>query len=240
MISALRLLQSDMRLVRRDAMLFFYLIAPLLLMSALWFGVPAANDVLIAYFAFDLSEYYGLITGVSLLLVSLILGCMCGFMMLDERDDHLIEYFAVTPLSRKGYLVCRLATAVILSVFYDAVLLTFAAPEPVSVTHILYLLPMAALEAPLIALFLIAFASNKVEGLALSKGASLMVAVPAAAWFIGPPIKYGFGIFPAFWIYEILRGDSGQWQALLLMLAGTGVHLLAVYVMLQKFLRRQD
>ncbi|MDR0271644.1 MAG: hypothetical protein LBJ26_26665 [Paenibacillus sp.] len=99
---------------------------------------------------------------------------------------------------------------------------------------------MAALEAPLIALFLVAFASNKVEGLALSKGASLMVVVPAVAWFISSPIKYAFGIFPAFWIYEIFRGDGGQWQSLLLMLGGVGVHLLAVYGMLQKFLRRQD
>lgn len=242
MIPALRLLRSDLRLVRRDAMLFFYLIAPLLLISAVWFGVPAVNDVLISYFAFDLSEYYGLITGASLLLVSLILGCMCGFMMLDERDEYLIQYYAITPLSRRGYLVCRLAAAVVLSVIYDAVLLLCAAPAPISIAQLFYLLPMAALEAPFIALFLVAYAANKVEGLALTKGVGLFVAVPAAAWFIGSPLKYGFAIFPAYWVYELLKlGHGGQpWRALLLMLAGTGVHMLAVYVLLRRFLRRQD
>jgi fluoroquinolone transport system permease protein len=231
-----------MRLVGRDAMLFFYLLAPLLLISAVKFGVPAANDVLTMYFQFDLSDYYGLITGVSLLLVSLILGCMCGFMMLDERDDHLIQYYAVTPLSRSGYLICRLATAVALSITYDTILLLLAAPESVTTTQVLYLLPMAAFEAPIIALFLVAFAANKVEGLALSKGASLIVAIPAAAWFIHSPLKYGLGIFPPFWIYEVLhRGyEEGPWRALLLTLIGLSVHLLAVYVMLRKFLRRQD
>ncbi|WP_068781056.1 hypothetical protein [Paenibacillus sp. GM2] len=242
MIPALRLLRSDMKLVGRDSMLFFYLLAPLFLMSALKFGVPAADKALAIYFQFNLSEYYGLITAVSLLLVSLILGCMCGYMMLDERDDHLIQYFAVTPLSRSGYLVCRLATAVILSVVYDAILLLVAAPESVSTAQVLCLVPMAALEAPVIALFLVAFAANKVEGLALSKGASLIVAIPAAAWFIPPPLKYGLGIFPPFWIYEILRRsyEEGPWGALLLILTGLCVHLLAVYVMLRRFLRRQD
>ncbi|AZS15795.1 hypothetical protein [Paenibacillus lutimineralis] len=242
MIPALRLLRSDMKLVGRDSMLFFYLLAPLLLMSALKFGVPAANEVLAIYFHFNLSEYYGLITAVALLLVSLILGCMCGFMMLDERDDHLIQYYAVTPLSRSGYLICRLITAVVLSIIYDAILLLLAAPESVTTSQVLYLLPMAALEAPIIALFLVAFAANKVEGLALSKGASLIVAILAAAWFIHSPLKYGLGIFPPFWIYEVLHsGYEGRpWKTLLLTLIGVGVHLLAVYVMLRKFLQRQD
>ena len=242
MIPALRLLRSDMKLVGRDSMLFFYLLAPLLLMSALKFGVPSANEVLTIYFHFNLSEYYGLITAVALLLVSLILGCMCGFMMLDERDDQLIQYYAVTPLSRSGYLICRFITAVVLSVIYNAILLLFAAPESVATSQVLYLVPMAALEAPVIALFLVAFAANKVEGLALSKGASLIVAIPAAAWFIHSPLKYGLGIFPPFWIYEVLHnGNEGvPWKALLLTLIGVSVHLLAVYVLLRKFLRRQD
>ncbi|WMT38918.1 hypothetical protein RE628_15400 [Paenibacillus sp. D2_2] len=194
------------------------------------------------YFHFYLSEYYGLITGVSLLLVSLILGCMCGFMMLDERDDHLIQYYAVTPLSRSGYLICRLVTAIVLSIIYDMILLLFAAPRSITIAQVMYLLPMAVLEAPIIALFLVAFAANKVEGLALSKGASLTVAIPAAAWFIHSPLKFGFGIFPAFWIYELMNSDyEGEpWKALLLMLIGIGVHLLVVCVMLRKFLLRQD
>lgn len=162
--------------------------------------------------------------------------------MLDERDDQLIQYYAVTPLSRSGYLICRLITAVVLSVIYNAILLLFAAPESVTTSQVLYLVPMAALEAPIIALFLVAFAANKVEGLALSKGASLIVAIPAAAWFIHSPLKYSLGIFPPFWIYEVLHSgyEGGSWKALLLTLIGVSVHLLAVYVLLRKFLRRQD
>ena len=57
----------------------------------------------------------------------------------------------------------------------------------------------AAPAAPLLALFLAAFARNKVQGFALMKAAGVVIWPPVAAVFVPMPWQLLFGVSPVYW-----------------------------------------
>lgn len=236
------LIHGDMRQVTRDPMLAFYLLAPLLLLVMLRFGVPAGAMLLKERTGFDLAAHYDLILSIALFLTPLILGVMTGFLMLDERDEKLIDYYAVTPLSKRGYLRHRLFLPVLLSVVYSVLMLTCSGLAPVRLWSMLTILPMAALSAPVMSLFLGAYASNKVEGMALSKGVGLLVFGPVIAYFIPFPMQALGAVFPTYWSSKAYFAGfaSDPSSALLLAATGTLYHILLFRMLLVRFIRKTD
>ncbi|TXK85114.1 hypothetical protein [Paenibacillus sp. N3.4] len=236
------LIRGDIKQIARDPMLFFYLLAPLLLLAGVRFGVPIVDEELQQRFHFDLSGYYDLIISFALLLVPLILGAMSGFMMLDERDENLINYYAVTPLTKRGYMWYRLSLTVVLTIIYSILLLLCSGLTIVNPYKIILLLSMLALEAPIFALFLAAYASNKVEGLALSKGASLLIFAPAIAYFIPALWQYLGGILPTYWISKtFLMGETADFMTLTLIACiGDVVHTLFFRYLYKRFMMKID
>jgi len=236
------LIRWDLRQVTRDPMLSLYLLAPLLLWVVLRFGVPVGAMLLEERTGFDLAAHYDLILSIALFLTPLILGVMTGFLMLDERDEKLIDYYAVTPLSKRGYLRYRLFLPVLLSVVYSVLLLTCSGLAPVRLWSMLTILPMAALSAPVMSLFLSAYASNKVEGMALSKGVGLLVFGPVIAYCIPFPMQALGAVFPAYWSSKAYFAGSASDlpAALLLSVTGTLYHILLFRMLLVRFIRKTD
>lgn len=90
---------------------------------------------------------------------------------------------------------------------------------------------MAAPLAPLFALYLAAFAQNKVQGFALMKLSGIMLMLPVVAFFVQSPWELAFGVIPTYWmvkVYWMLEGGQpGVWLyalvALLYQSIGIGV-----------------
>jgi len=149
-----QLLGSDLRQMARDPMLAFYFLAPLLLLGAIKFGVPAAAELLLQWTDFELTRYQELILSTAMLLIPLILGVMAGFMVLDERDENLIGYFAVTPLTKRGYVGYRMTLPVLLTVVYCSLLFAVSGMLQAHLSAVLFTLLMLAMEAAMIALLM--------------------------------------------------------------------------------------
>ncbi|CAH0119326.1 Fluoroquinolones export permease protein [Paenibacillus sp. CECT 9249] len=242
----LHLIRGDVKQIARDPMLAFYLLAPMLIILAVRFGIPFVAALLQREAGFDLAPYYNLILSFAMLLIPLILGVLAGFMMLDERDENLIAYYSVTPLSKSGYLLYRLSFPIVLSVLYCGMFLLAASLAPAQTASLLATLPMLAMEAPLIALLLAACASNKVEGLAWSKGAGLIVFLPAIAYFVPLPWQLLAGIVPAYWVPRTFLASGMTPEALtipvlaLCGVTGIAVHVIALRFLYQRFLLKTD
>jgi fluoroquinolone transport system permease protein len=71
---------------------------------------------------------------------------------------------------------------------------------------------LAALEGPIFALLLASLAANKVQGLAVMKGLSLILVAPLVAYFVAEPSQWLFGLAPTFWpikaFWQALAGES--------------------------------
>ncbi|GAA5345009.1 fluoroquinolone transport system permease protein [Planifilum fimeticola] len=230
------LLHADLKNILRDPLLFLAAAGPLLLAVLFRLGTPVAAGWLERMFAFDLTPYYGLIQAVVLQLVPFVTGMVAGFLMLEERDEGLIPLFAVTPLMKSGYLLTRMFTPVLLSFIYSICIVHFASPSPVDEAKGLAASLLWTMEAAMLALLLAAFAANKVEGLALTKGAGILVFTPLAVQFLPRPWDVLILVFPTFWPSKVLFAkETPTWFALGLM-----IHLGIVWRLYRSFQKRVE
>ncbi|MCY9514691.1 ABC transporter permease [Paenibacillus apiarius] len=236
---AAQLLLSDMKQVKRDPMLIFIAVAPLLLVLALKYGVPLVSAQFAAQARFDLTVHYGVLFGTSVLLIPLVIGVMAGLLMLDERDEQLIAYYAITPLSQKGYFIHRLTLPTLLSGIYILLAFVMADFSAWSAGQYGFAFAMLLLEGPMMALLLTSFASNKVEGLAWSKLGGLLIFIPVLACLLPEPWRWGAAVTPTFWVIELfVHNRIAQWNEPELLLVGgigLGVHLIFITVLYRKY-----
>jgi len=99
---------------------------------------------------------------------------------------------------------------------------------------------LLGLEAPIIALFLAVFASNKVEGLALSKVTSVLLVAPIVSYLLASTWQMAAGILPSYWVMKaFLVGDAGLLGEYWLY-AGVGAvyHGVLLLVLMRRFQKR--
>ncbi|USG66941.1 hypothetical protein NDK47_06490 [Brevibacillus ruminantium] len=205
-----QLTKADGRHLIRDPMLALSVGAPLLLLIFLRFGTPLLGEMIQNLAGLNLHHYHELILGQALLLVALMEGILTGLLMLDERDEKLLSYYAVTPLTKRGYLLYRLAVPFLLSGMGGAALLLWSGLSEASFGESLPLLLLIALEGPLYALVMAAMAANKVEGLAFSKAIGASVLIPAASLFLPDQWAWLFAPFPTFWPVQLMASSESS------------------------------
>ncbi len=232
---------GDTRNIYRDAVLLLVTFAPIIIILFVKFLVPLAAGLILARTGFQLAPHYPLITGFMVLLTPMMFGMVTGFLILEERDQEIIAYFAVTPLSREGYIAYRVAAPVIVSFLISNLFLAVTGLTPYKPLHAMAVAFLVSLEAPIMALFLAAFANNKVEGMALSKGFGIMFLAPFAAYFIRSGWQYAAGIFPPFWVTKsflsMYQPGNHFWLYIACGLLG---HVVFIVVLFRKFNRRSS
>ena len=142
-------------------------------------------------------------------MLPIVYGFIAAFLILDEKDEHLLTVLRVMPISRNTYLIYRM---LILSIFSFIILLIFPPlsgllAEFPNFSYIEYV-PIAlqfALLTPFSALMVSAFASNKVQAFAIFKISGTIYFVPLFAFFINNNFKYIFAPAPNFWTFISLR-----------------------------------
>lgn len=231
--------RADVRNIYRDGVLLMVLFAPVLIILVARYLVPLAANLILDRTGFQLAEHYSLIIGFMVLLTPMMFGIITGFLILEERDEEIITYLSVTPLSRSGYIAYRLTAPVLASFLVSFLFLGITGLTPFKPLPAMMVALTVSLEAPIMALFLAAFANNKVEGMALSKAFGIMFLAPFAAYFIRSGWEYLAGIFPTFWITKsflaIYRPQGNFW---LFIAIGLASHTLFIMMLLKRFLRR--
>lgn len=213
MTSTLKTFFGSFTLIRRDPMLVLLMVAPFLAGAAFRLGLPLLHPVLLDAFAFDLALWYPLTDMLLLTLAPLMAGMLCGFLMLDERDEGVGEYYAVTPLGGAGYIMSRLAMPVLWSIVIAPVLiLLFSLSQP-DMLRVLCVAVTGGLFAAVNTLMLLSLAGNKVEGLAVSKMLGLTMLPMLVPIITGSPWGIIAGVFPAYWLGALLQGPLWQFPA---------------------------
>ncbi len=230
------LLRGDIINIRRDALLLVNIVAPLLLALFLRFVLPQISALLLSRLQFDLTVHYPFILSFMTLFTPFMMGALAGFILLDDRDDNLLAYFSVTPLTKQGYLAYRTVVPSVLSFALTFAVLAFAKLAAVNYLSLIPVILMASIETPIAALFLGTYASNKVEGLALMKAMGILFFAPAVGYFVKSRLQLLAGIFPTYWVtqsfLESTRPTPAYWCYLL---AGLAVHALYFSYLLKKF-----
>ena len=161
---------ADIRNIVRDPMQTLTAAAPLIIIVVLRIFLSVAREQVIQFFDYDIISDYPMIISFFSLLIPMMVGLVIGFIILDERDESMINYYAVTPLTKRGYLVFRMTVPIVFTflvsvVFYLALYDIYA----INMLNLLIVSILLALQAPVFSFLMASNASNKVEGLAIGR-----------------------------------------------------------------------
>jgi fluoroquinolone transport system permease protein len=228
---------NDLKIVRRDPLLVYMLVIPPLMVLLVRLILARATNYLSEGFGFDLVPYYPMLLSFFFVLqIPFLFGLLVGLLVLDERDDDTLTALRVTPISMAGYASYRGWAAVLLSFGY--VLISLPLTGLISPSLLPAVAPVALLSgllAPMVALILVVFAANKVEGLALMKGLAVFMLGPLAAFFMDSNWQLLLGVLPTYWPAKAfwVAGEGGNfWPYILVGLAYT---LLLLTLLLRRF-----
>jgi fluoroquinolone transport system permease protein len=226
----------DVKSIRRDELLRWMALLPVVIALALRFLVPVITAQLLAWLRFDLSLYYPLLVSMVGACIPLLMGSVIGFLLLDQRDDNTLTALLTTPLSLPSYFAYRVATPILLSLAGIALVVPFSGLVRMSLPDLLLFSLAAAPMGAIIALALPAFAQNKVQGFALTKSSGVIHAPPLIAYFFAMPAQLLFGLCPTYWpvklFWALLAGQPYAWVYFAVSLLFESVLL---YLLLKRF-----
>jgi len=210
MVFFIKLAVNDFKNIIRDKFLVYAsIVMPLMLIMfsriIIHWIAPSLKDTEIA----TITSNYPMIFMLFTTMIPLVYGFIAAFMILDEKDEHLLTVLRVMPISRNIYLLYRMF---FVSIFSFIVLLIF---PPLSglladfpeFSYIGYL-PIAVLFAlltPFSALLVSSFATNKVQAFAIFKISGTIYMIPLFIFLIKDNLKYIFSPIPNFWGFITLK-----------------------------------
>ncbi len=206
------LIAADLRRVIRDPLMAGIITAPLAVALIFRFAVPGVATLeasLAAYLGQDLGAEVARAT--PMLLMSLLtaiapglVGAVYGLLLVGERDERTLLALRVMPVSFARYLAARLFTPLALSVGMTVVAYPVAGLSPLPIATVALIAMVNALNAPVVALAMAAFAKDKMGALAVMRVANSILALPVFAYFAVPPILYLAWLSPAYWEMKAL------------------------------------
>jgi fluoroquinolone transport system permease protein len=229
----------DIKSIRRDSMMRWMIFIPVVAAIALRLGAPVLAAFVLDRFAFDVTPFYPLLMSFIAVAMPMMYGAIIGFLVLDQRDDNTITALQVTPLTLSGYLSYRVAMPTVLGVLVTMFVVPVSGLVQINAFSLLFAALAGALFAPLSALFLAAFAENKVQGFALMKGGGVIFMPVILAYFVAEPWQMVFGLIPVYWpvkLFWVL--EAGQPFAWFYLLAAIVYQGGLIWLLLKRFNRK--
>lgn len=228
------LMRAESRSMKNDPILVITLLVPVLIILMFRYGYPLFEVWLQGRSGFDLSPYRVLMLSILVLITPMMIGMLSGFMLLDDKEDKILDYLSVTPLTPTLYLRWRIMVPLVLSVFLTplVILLTNLAPVPFPI--VIGATLMASLEAPFLSIMLAQVCQNKVEGLAVAKATGIFFCAPIAAWLLPQPWSLLMYVVPFTWASRLFWGGNAGLLAGIF-IGGTVIHLVFLQIVLKRF-----
>ena len=227
MKATMRSFRMFIRQIRSDSMLFLFCFLPFVVAAVFRFGIPFLESQLCAVFhkASILADYYLLFDLFLAVFAPYFLVFISAMVILTEIDERTAAYLAVTPIRRQGYLLSRLLYPAILSMGISTVLMLCCTLTPWTIPNILLVCLLAVVLCIPVAMLVVVFSHNRVEGMALAKLAGLVLFGLPIPFFLTNGFQYLFAWLPSFWIGKVFMdfNVSTVLLALLLSFAWIGV-----------------
>lgn len=218
-------------------MTLFFMFFPVIMGIAGYFLIPYLET------QFGTASLVGeIVTLVLITMTGYIFGAITAFTLLDDKDDQVLLALRITPYNVRKYIIAKLVISYVFGV--TGTLLIVIGTGMLNDVHwwnLLMIALVSALQGPLVALIVNAFATNKVEGFVMMKMTGLLLMIPIAAFFMTDWTELFLGVIPGFWparliSMELLPLDFLFAQEIYFGL-GVLVNLVLAYLLFKHFLK---
>ncbi len=185
-----RLVKFEFKNILRDRMTIMLLV---------W---PFAIGMLGRYFiqSNSLDKIVSEMVVVALTLMSgMIFGAMAGFSILDDRDDHVFVSISISPLNVQAYVIFKVLFVYVMAVISGIITVYLAGGLGFAWWQVVLIATLTALQAPMNAFLINAFATNKVEGFVTMKATGFLLIFPVFSYLFLDWKEWLFAIAPGFW-----------------------------------------
>lgn len=208
-----------LQFIKKDMMLLLICCMPILCGIIFRFGIPIVNQQLMKSLSFDLSVYYPLVDTFYSILNAIMFCIVAALVILEERDDHLINSLFVTPLGKNGYLISRLGLPTLFSFIVTFLLFPIFQLTSFSYSMTFILICLGTLQGTIVSLLVVSLSSHKLEGMAVAKMASLESFVVLIPFFVKDSTSYLLAWIPTFWLGKGLVDLQIQYMIIALFLS---------------------
>lgn len=231
----MRSLSMFIRQIRADSMLMVFCFLPFVIAAVFRFGIPFLEIQLCGWLAADavLADYYLLFDLFLAVFAPYFLVFLSAMVMLTEIDERTAAYLAVTPVGRRGYLVSRLLFPALPAALISAALLSISSLTRWTAWNVILVCLLSVLLCIPVAMLIVTFSRNRVEGMALAKLAGLAMFGLPVPFFLTNGTQYLFSFLPSFWIAKAFT-TANDWFAL----PAIAVSALWIGLLYRRFSRR--
>ncbi|MGL5677742.1 MAG: hypothetical protein ACRDDX_15200 [Cellulosilyticaceae bacterium] len=218
------LFQNDMKYLRKDPTMWVLAGIPILFV--------VLYQCVVLRIAF-LNPFLAPIQYVCIIMSSCMSGVLWGLRMLDDKDEQMLAFYAVSPLGMKGYLHYKVDICLIYSFIATSIVVWGVGGE---VSPKIGMLINAVCLGPLVNLIIFGLAKNKLQGMVYAKAMGILVMLPLTGLIreniFTPVIK----LLPQYAIYEQLCIGEMSGGSYIVYIGGT---LVMVYLLYSYQLRRR-
>lgn len=233
-----RIFKHEMKSMFRDSMYTFLFVYPIILAVIAYFLIPylEENSTLLVK---------NLIVTTFLIMNGILYGAVTGFTLLDDQDDKVILSLRITPISVRWYVAIKLLFSYLLGII-GTILFLFASGfyNDISATVFIMIALLAPMQAPMFALIINLFASNKVEGFVIMKSSAMLLIAPIATIFLTNWTELLLGFLPGYWTTKLIYGQLPQTTTFLAshwlyFIFGILTHIIITYFVFLLFSKKQ-
>ncbi|KIU18276.1 hypothetical protein [Mycolicibacterium llatzerense] len=233
--------RNDIRGTYRDPLLVMLVVAPVIWTTGVAVLTPRVTDLLADRYQFDLVPYYPLVLTAFLLLTSIIIvGGLAAFLVLDEIDAGTLTALRVTPVPMSTFFGYRAVTVIAVTTIYVIATMSFSGILDPGLTPVLIPIGiLAGLTAVTTLLLIVAFANNKIQGIAMVRALGMLIAgLPCLPWFIDSPWNLAFAVLPPYWAAKAfwVASEHGSWFPYLL--GGVAYNLAIAWLLFRRFVAK--
>ena len=225
--------KADLKLIFREPILILFMVLPFFIILITRVFINLGAPLIITYLNFNLYPYYGYILVMALLMAPFMLGTVCGFLMIDDRDARMFELMSITPMGYLGYIMMRSLipfSAAIMYTYIGYFIIDIYQIEPWLLALIAVL---NALSGVTVGLLLFNYAGDKVKAVAFSKGLGLLNVLALADLFDLPWLSLLAALTPFYWVVRLVTFSAAPFPITMAIL----VHAFWFFLMLH-FLSR--
>lgn len=179
-------------------MYFFFVLFSALMVIVATFLIPYLRDI-------ESELAANIVVTFFILMNSFLYGAITGFTLLDDQDDFVLLSLKITPIKVRSYIFIKLAISYIFGLITTLLLVILTGfLETSNFFDLLFIILLAPMQGPILALIVNSFASNKVEGFVVMKMSGIILIAPIAALFVNNWTELLLGLLPGFWPVRII------------------------------------